>query len=668
MDWLCPKCKGAFADRTDRCPTDGARLVRNFSGRIFARRFLIERLLGAGTSGGTVWSGFSIETQRPVAIKLVASTDVAEVKRFERGARISGMLQHPHIAALIEHGREAEYNFLTMELLDGETLHRRFTRQRVASTAETLHIADQVLDALGYAHQHGIVHRDIKLSNIFLAPTPGDPLFIKVLDFGIAKWVDGANAESGYDGLRDDEDAPLDAEELAVTQAQQILGTPEYMAPEQVVGGPADVRSDLYALGIVMYRLLAGTHPFPAKTRTEMYQAHLSGVLAPSLPGVSAALYAVVTRALAKRPADRWESAAAMRSALQRAMSAPPPVVGLAGGDHEAMVMEATPGPVVVLPALVRPPERRRRPLAIGVGVVLLLGLGAGALALGGVFDGTPATGAVSAPVEASGNNPTAPARDAAAEGVPRVAVAPAPATNPVAPEPSPTLTLPPSPAPAPAPAATAAPAPTPAPTLVAKPLDPAARPVATVTPPTQVGVTPKPVAKPVPTAPPEPNAPTTPANAAGAAPVRTAPATPTTPQATPTGPSTNPIPAVAVALPVTLPTPTVVVPEPGRPVDDDTPRVLPAGASPPRALAGLGVTTADYPRAALASRTEGTVVVKVIVHIDGHVELVRFLQSDPNFNDAVVGILKRLRYAPVVFEGRRIAVYQNLKFPFTLN
>jgi serine/threonine-protein kinase len=127
-------------------------------------------------------------------------------------------------------------------------------------------------------------------------------------------------------------------------------------------------------------------------------------------------------------------------------------------------------------------------------------------------------------------------------------------------------------------------------------------------------------------------------------------------------------LPAAAVALPVQLPASTAVVSAPSRPVDDDTPRILPAGASPPRALAGLAVTTADYPRAALASRMEGTVIVKVTVHIDGHVELVRFLKSDPNFNDAVLGILKRLRYAPVVFEGRRIAVYQNLKFPFTLN
>lgn len=683
MDWLCPKCRGAFAERRERCPTDGARLVWNFSGRVFARRFLIERLLGAGTSGGTVWSGVSIETQRPMAIKLVASTDVAEVRRFERGARISGMLQNAHIAAVNEHGREGEYNFLTMELLEGETLHRRFTRQRVASTAETVHIADQVLEALGYAHAHGIVHRDIKLSNLFLAPTAADPLFIKVLDFGIAKWVDNG-AREGRDaaghGLGDsdsdagglaEEDAPLDADELAVTQAQQILGTPEYMAPEQIVGGAADVRSDLYALGIVMYRLLAGVHPFPAKTRTEMYQAHLSGVLAPTLPGVSAALYAVVAKALAKRPADRWESAAAMRAALQKAMTAPPPMVALQG-DHEveAMVMEATPGPVIVLPALVKPSEPRRKPLAIGIGIVLLLGVGAGALALGGVFGGAPSeanAGAapVAAPVEPAVSAPvSAPATSVAgvtgaadhapdAQGAVLAAVPPsAPAT--IAPTPAvvaattaptvanaaPTVPVPtpPVPTPAPTPAKPAPPGPTvpaPAPVVASDPAKP--------TPP----VKPTPPAKPA-------------APVVAVAPLKP---TPTPPQ-----PVTPPTPAVAtVVLPV-LPAPLVPVAAPDHPIDDDTPRVLPAGASPPRALGGLAVTTADYPRAALASRMEGTVIVKVIVHIDGHVELVKFLQSDPNFNDAVLGILKRLRYAPVMFEGRRIAVYQNLKFPFTLN
>src|SRR5690349_12391953 len=130
MNWLCPKCRAGFTERRERCPADSTRLVQNLSGRMFAERWSVERLLGVGGGGATVWSAVGADSRMRVALKLAPVNDVTEVKRFERGARISGMLDHPHITRVIEHGRDGDFAILVMELLEGETLKRRAARVR----------------------------------------------------------------------------------------------------------------------------------------------------------------------------------------------------------------------------------------------------------------------------------------------------------------------------------------------------------------------------------------------------------------------------------------------------------------------------------------------------------------------------------------------------------
>lgn len=401
MRWLCPKCRAGFDEHRERCPADGSRLVENLSGRIVGSRWSVERLLGVG-GGATVWAAMGLETKRPVAIKLARSTDLAEVRRFERGARISGMLDHPHITRVIEHGRDGEYAILVMEQLEGETLKRRIARHRTVTVAEAVHIVAQVLDALDYAHFHGIVHRDIKPSNLFITPTTDDPNFVKILDWGIAKFVDGEPAAADLEeGEHEGDDG------LAVTQAQQILGTPEFMAPEQIVGGNVDTRSDIYAVGIVLYRLLAGHHPFEAKSRAEMYHAHLMKEVPPLPPGLVAGLDAVVRRALAKRPEDRWGNAGAMRRALLAVMGAPVSMLGPLDTSSSALAARP-PEPDTTLneraaigAALTPPAKPRRRGLVIGAVAIAAAAALALIIALPG--SGTPPDAPLTAGAGASG-------------------------------------------------------------------------------------------------------------------------------------------------------------------------------------------------------------------------------------------------------------------------
>lgn len=598
MRWLCPKCRAGFDEHRERCPADGSRLVENLSGRIVGSRWSVERLLGVG-GGATVWSAMGLETKRPVAIKLARSTDLAEVRRFERGARISGMLDHPHITRVIEHGRDGEYAILVMEQLEGETLKRRIARHRTVTVAEAVHIVAQVLDALDYAHFHGIVHRDIKPSNLFITPTTDDPNFVKILDWGIAKFVDGEPAAADLeDGEHEGDDG------LAVTQAQQILGTPEFMAPEQIVGGNVDTRSDIYAVGIVLYRLLAGHHPFEAKSRAEMYHAHLMKDVPALPPGLVAGLDAVVRRALAKRPEDRWGNAGAMRRALLAVMGAPVSMLDPIDASSSALAARP-PDPDTTLneraaigAALAPPANPRRRGLVIGalaVAAAVALTL---IIALPGSHSDAPLTAAAGTAASevstdqvrvAPAEPPARPAGSAASADdrppTPAAAAAIAPAAGvnaPAAPDgavelerAADTEPLPAEPSAPPDPIETAAIAPPPATPSGAHAADPA-RTNHAPTPPAPVAMVP-PGARPEPKAAPPTPHPTELAQ-------RPAPTRPPTPAATPTAPifvdrgaaspknvaaapSTPPAP-VAASAPAAAPQPAVTPPSsPAQPV-----------------------------------------------------------------------------------------------------
>jgi|1186.fasta_scaffold24075_2 hypothetical protein len=234
---------------------------------------------------------------RPVALKLLApaiAQDASAKARFEQEARAVASLGHPGIVTVYDHGTDG-VPYIVMELVDGPTLKAEIDRRAPMAEEEATAIALQMLDALGHAHERGIVHRDVKPQNVLLGPDGT----VKLADFGIARSV---------------------AATAGLTQAGQIVGTAAYLSPEQAAGGLAGPESDIYAVGVVMYELLTGTLPFDGDNAVAIARRHVDEPPPPlrsRRPGVSPALEAVVARAMQKRPEDRFADAAAMAAALR---------------------------------------------------------------------------------------------------------------------------------------------------------------------------------------------------------------------------------------------------------------------------------------------------------------------------------------------------------------
>ena len=223
-------------------------------------------------------------------------------ERFLREIRIEAGLQHPHILPLHDSGEAEGFLYYVMPYVVGESLRQRLERETRLPVADALAIAGDVADALGYAHAHGVVHRDIKPENILLSN--GHAL---VADFGIAKAVELAG-------------------DSKLTETGWGMGTPAYMSPEQIVGEPADGRSDLYGLGCVVYEMLAGQPPFTAANARAMFTHHQVDT-PPSLrtarPEVPAEVEAAVLTTLAKLPADRFATASEFLEADDRVGQSP---------------------------------------------------------------------------------------------------------------------------------------------------------------------------------------------------------------------------------------------------------------------------------------------------------------------------------------------------------
>jgi eukaryotic-like serine/threonine-protein kinase len=260
---------------------------------------------------GVIYQAHDPVIDRRVAIKLVHA-DLLEgdekdeyVERFRREAQAAARCAHPNIVAIYDFAMHEGNPFLAMELVDGASLALTLRQNGRFAPDDAVAIMLQVLDALDSAHRIGVVHRDVKPANILL--TAGNR--VKITDFGIARF-----------------------ETSDLTQQGAMVGTPSYMSPEQCMGKPVDARSDLYSAGAVLFEMLAGTRPFPGRTSTEVTYRLMheeAPDLAVTVPGVSPGLAAVVRRALAKRPADRFASAADMAAALrtpsrQSAPSRPP--------------------------------------------------------------------------------------------------------------------------------------------------------------------------------------------------------------------------------------------------------------------------------------------------------------------------------------------------------
>jgi eukaryotic-like serine/threonine-protein kinase len=263
---------------------------------LFDGRYRIQRKLGAGGMAD-VYLAEDQELGRRVAIKILNgrhANDAQFIERFRREAKNAAALNHPNIVSIYDRGNAEDTYYIAMEFLDGRTLKELIVSRGAAPVNVAIEYARQILSALRFAHRHGIVHRDIKPHNV-LVDSEGR---VKVTDFGIAR-----------------------AGTSQMTETGSIVGTAQYLSPEQARGGEVDQRSDLYSLGIVLYELLTGKTPFDGDTPVEIAMKHLSN--APKPPSTLRAdippeLDMVVLRALAKNPDDRYQSADEMEADLER--------------------------------------------------------------------------------------------------------------------------------------------------------------------------------------------------------------------------------------------------------------------------------------------------------------------------------------------------------------
>lgn len=276
------------------------------AGSVVGERYRVVASLGRGTMG-RVYSAVRLSDGLAVALKILAATEAGGAlgKRLGREAKALGAIAHPHVAGVVELGEDARGAFLATELAPGVSLERMLRERRLAPEL-ALAIGDQVLSALAHAHALGILHRDVKPENVIVEIAPGGAPHARLLDFGLAKFHD-----RGTWGAQS-----------TLTQQGAIVGTPAYLAPEQVFGPSVDARSDVYSMGVLLFEMLTGSWPFVAEDVVDVLRAHaLSEVptLAETRGDVAfrPELEAVVARALAKKPRDRWDGAGEMREALR---------------------------------------------------------------------------------------------------------------------------------------------------------------------------------------------------------------------------------------------------------------------------------------------------------------------------------------------------------------
>jgi serine/threonine-protein kinase len=302
-------------------------------------RYTLERELGRGGMA-TVYLARDLKHDRPVALKVIHPDLAASLgpERFLREIRLTAQLRHPHILPVHDSGEAGSQLWYTMPYVEGESLRRRINRERQLPLDDALRIAREVAEALDCAHRHGIIHRDIKPENILLEESHA-----VVADFGVARAIEGAGGDR-------------------LTDTGLAVGTPAYMSPEQASAERVlDGRSDIYALGCVLYEMLVGEPPFTGPNA----QAVIAKRLVEPVPHLGAVrdlptgVEQVVTRALGRAPADRFQTAAQLAEALARRES--------------ATVAAATPAPAQ--------PSRRARSLAL-LGLAVVVAIGGGFLAL----------------------------------------------------------------------------------------------------------------------------------------------------------------------------------------------------------------------------------------------------------------------------------------------
>jgi hypothetical protein len=328
------------------------------TGAILGDRYQLDHLIGRGGMAA-VWSATDTVLGRPVAIKRLHPgmlADEEHAERFRREALLVARLSHPNLVRLLDRGEDPEGPYLVMELVEGENLKSRIRREGALEPDEAARICARVGEALAYAHAQGVVHRDIKAQNVLLT-RDGQ---VKLADFGIARLIEGEDGEG-------------------LTKTDMLLGSADYLSPEQADGRPVDARADVYSLGILLYECLTGTLPFKGEGFVAVAMKHCSEPLPdPRLARreVPDHLAAVTMHAAAKEPADRFPDAASMVAALEgreggTAVFAMPPLPAAVPAGDEGDTAR-------------RPRRRGRRILAT---TLTLLALAAAGVAAFAVFD-----------------------------------------------------------------------------------------------------------------------------------------------------------------------------------------------------------------------------------------------------------------------------------------
>jgi serine/threonine-protein kinase len=270
-------------------------------------RYEIAAEIGSG-SMGKVYKAFDPLIERTVALKTIRMDTKGEQQsefeaRFFREAKSAGRLNHPNIVTIYDVGESGDNAYIAMEYLHGESLDKVLAKHAALPLERTVHIALQVANGLAYAHQHGVVHRDIKPGNVILLRRGG---VVKITDFGIAQILSGSQ-----------------------TQVGALLGSPRYMSPEQVQGTAIDGRSDVFSLGVMLYEMLTGVTPFAGDNLSAIFYAIMNHDPAPPSsinPALSPAHDRIVMRALAKRPHERYANAREIATDLRalHAVEKPP--------------------------------------------------------------------------------------------------------------------------------------------------------------------------------------------------------------------------------------------------------------------------------------------------------------------------------------------------------
>ena len=366
-------------------------------------RYELGELLGRGGMA-EVRRAVDQRLGRPVAVKQLRTdfaTDPTFQARFRREAQSAAGLNHPTIVAVYDTGEETDpltgvsVPYIVMELVEGQTLRDVLREGRKLLPERALELTQGVLDALSYSHKAGIVHRDIKPANVMLGPGGG----VKVMDFGIARAVADTSA--------------------TMTQTAAVIGTAQYLSPEQARGETVDARSDLYSAGCLLYELLVGRPPFIGDSPVSVAYQHVrEAPIPPSQldPEITPEIDAVVLKALAKDPDDRYQSATEMKADISRLLSGQQTtaqrataVVPLAAGAMAANAYD-TPTHVAGPPTVVPPeapeeeyeeeePQKSRVALAILIGALIVAALGLGGWGLYRVFNpSTPQVEKVTVP------------------------------------------------------------------------------------------------------------------------------------------------------------------------------------------------------------------------------------------------------------------------------